>query len=155
MTFHVVAVGRVRNRDLATLCDDYAARTRHYTKLEIHEIPDKSRQAKNPTDVLREEAKALLRAAPDARLVILSRDGRRVGSRAFAQRLQGWQRDGRDVAFVIGGAFGLDASVRQASEEAISLSDMTYPHELARVMLLEQIYRGNTILRGEPYHKGD
>jgi 23S rRNA (pseudouridine1915-N3)-methyltransferase len=56
---------------------------------------------------------------------------------------------------LIGGAFGLHASVRQACEEAVSLSDMTFPHELARVMLLEQIYRGQTILRGEPYHKGD
>ncbi len=155
MMFHVVAVGRVRNRDLAALCDDYAARTRHYTKLEIHEIPAKRRQANNPTTVLREEGKALLRAVPDARLVALSRDGGRMNSQDFAGRLEGWQREGRDVAFVIGGAFGLDASVRQACEEAISLSDMTFPHELARVMLLEQIYRGNTILRGEPYHKGD
>ena len=78
-----------------------------------------------------------------------------MNSQDFAGRLEGWQREGRDVAFVIGGAFGLDASVRQACEETISLSDMTFPHELARVMLLEQIYRGNTILRGEPYHKGD
>ncbi|MCZ6917182.1 MAG: 23S rRNA (pseudouridine(1915)-N(3))-methyltransferase RlmH [Gemmatimonadetes bacterium] len=155
MTFHVVAVGRVRNRDLATLCDDYAARTRHYAKLEIHEIPDKSRQAKDPARALREEGRALLRAIPDARLVALCRDGRRVDSRAFAGRLERWQQDGRDLAFVIGGAFGLDTAVRQACEEAISLSDMTYPHEVARLMLLEQIYRGHTILRGEPYHKGD
>ena len=155
MTFHIVAVGRVRNRDLAALCDDYAKRIGHYAKLEIHEISDRNRRVKNPIEAMGEEAKALLRAVPDARLVALAREGGRGGSRAFADRLEGWQRDGRDVAFLIGGAFGLDASVRQACEEAVSLSDMTFPHELARVMLLEQIYRGQTILRGEPYHKGD
>lgn len=155
MTFHVVAVGRVRNRDLAALCNDYAERIKHYAKLEIHEIAERNRRVKNPVEAKREDAKALLRAVPDARCVALSRDGTRVGSRAFADRLEGWQRDGRDVAFLIGGAFGLDASVHQSCEESLSLSDMTFPHELARVMLLEQLYRGHTILRGEPYHKGE
>ena len=78
-----------------------------------------------------------------------------MDSRAFAAALDRWRQAGRDLAFVVGGAYGLDESLQQQCDEIIRLSDMTLPHELARLVLLEQIYRGNTILKGEPYHKGD
>jgi len=156
MVFHIVAVGRVRNSGFSTACDDYVGRVRHYTKLHIHEVPDGSRRSKSPKVILHEEAEALLEAAPsNARLVAVSRGGCKLDSRAFAAKLDKWRQAGRDLAFLIGGAYGLDGSLQQRCDETIRLSDMTLPHELARLVLLEQIYRGNTILKGEPYHKGD
>jgi 23S rRNA (pseudouridine1915-N3)-methyltransferase len=127
-----------------------------YSKLRIHEVPDGTRKSKVSETVLREEATALLKAVPaNARLVALVRGGDRCGSRRFASRLSEWRESGRDLVFLIGGAYGLDTTVRERCEVELSLSDMTFPHEVARLMLLEQMYRGNTILQGEPYHKGD
>ena len=156
MMFHIVAVGRVRDPNLRAMCEDYVTRVSRYSKLRIHEIPDGARKSKEPQTVLREEAAALLKAVPaHARLVALAQGGERCGSRRFAARLNEWRESARDLAFLIGGAYGLDAALRQRCELELSMSDMTFPHEVARLMLLEQIYRGNTILKGEPYHKGD
>ena len=156
MIFHVMAVGKLRDSNVRALCEDYAQRASRYAKLRIHEVPDKTRKGKTPERALREEADALLKALPsNARWVALSRAGERCDSRAFADRLNEWRRGGRDLVFVIGGAYGLDETLRQRCEMTLSLSNMTFPHELTRLLLLEQIYRGNTILKGEPYHKGD
>lgn len=156
MVFYLVAVGRVRHAGLRAACDDYLARTRRYAKLEIREVPDGSRGRKPVNVVLREEADALRRAVPDdACTVALTRGGRPLDSRSLAGEIGRWREGGRHVAFLIGGAFGLDSSLRQWCEDAVRLSDMTLPHELARLVLLEQIYRGHTILKGEPYHKSD
>ncbi len=154
MVFHVVAVGRVRNASLRAACEDYIERSQHYIKLQVREVANGARGSKSKTVVLREEGDAILRAAPsNARLVALSRTGRQLDSRAFAIALDQWKQHQRDLAFLIGGAYGLGDAVRERCDDAIRLSDMTLPHELARVLLLEQIYRGNTILKGEPYHK--
>lgn len=97
----------------------------------------------------------MLAALPGGtRVVALTRAGRAESSPDFARRLAGWQRKAQDVAFVIGGACGLDRRVLERSEIHLSLSAMTLPHELARVILLEQLYRATTILAGTPYHKG-
>ena len=90
-----------------------------------------------------------------ARLVALSRTGRQLDSRAFAMALDQWRQNPRDLAFLVGGAYGLGDAVQERCDDAIRLSDLTLPHELARVVLLEQIYRGNSILKGEPYHKSE
>ena len=156
MMFHIVAVGRVRDPNLRAMCEDYATRVSRYSKLRIREVPDGGRKSKEPVTVLREEGAALLKAVPaNARMVALGRRGDRCDSRRFASRLNEWRESGRDLVFLIGGAYGLDAAVREKCEVELSLSHMTFPHEVARLMLLEQIYRGNTILKGEPYHKGD
>ncbi len=156
MIFHIVAVGRVRDPNLRAMCEDYATRANRYSKLRIREVPDGARRSKEPETILREEAAALLKAVPaNARLVALGRGGDRCSSRRFASRLSEWRESGRDLVFLIGGAYGLDTTLRERCEVELSLSDMTFPHEVARLMLLEQIYRGNTIIKGEPYHKGD
>lgn len=154
MVIHVVAVGRITDAGLRGLCDDYAARLRRSLRLELREVRAAPGRAL-PAIRLRSEADRLLAALPPgARVVALTRAGRAESSPGFARRLAGWRRDGRDVAFVIGGAFGLDRSVLDRSETRLSLSAMTLPHELARAVLLEQLYRATTILAGTPYHKG-
>ena len=154
MVFHVVAVGRMKDGGLKALCQDYLKRSNRYVSIAVHEVPD-ARRARTHAAALQEEAEGLLRAIPDrAHTVALTRDASQPDSRAFAQRLGRWREEARDVAFVVGGAYGLHERVLQRASERISLSSMTFPHEMARLLLLEQLYRGNTILRGEPYHKG-
>lgn len=140
MRYHVVAVGRLRNAGLRATCDEYLKRLRRYAKVEEREVKDEAR---------------LPEAIPgEARLVALSRRGETWSSTELARRTSGWDQDGRDVAFAIGGAAGLPVAVLRRAERIWSLSPLTFPHELARVILLEQLYRAFTIRRGEPYHRG-
>lgn len=154
MVFHVVAVGRMKDGGLKALCEDYLKRSNRYVNVAVHEVPD-ARRARTHAAAQQEEAEGLLRVIPDrAHTVALTRDAPQPDSRAFAQRMGRWREEARDVVFVVGGAYGLHDRVLQRASERISLSSMTFPHEIARLLLLEQLYRGNTILRGEPYHKG-
>lgn len=140
MRYHVVAVGRLRNAGLRATCDEYLKRLRRYARVEEREVRDEAR---------------LPEAIPgEARLVALSRRGETWSSNELARRTSGWDQDGRDVAFAIGGADGLPAALLRRAERVWSLSALTFPHELARVILLEQLYRAFTIRRGEPYHRG-
>lgn len=100
------------------------------------------------------EAPLLARAIPDgAALVVLDERGQMLTSPEFANRIAAWRDQARDVAFVIGGADGIDPSLRDRADLAISFGRMVWPHMLARVMLAEQIYRATTILSGSPYHR--
>ena len=128
---------------------EYAARINRYTPFETLETP----KAKRPGDKA-EEASAILRRIPKGAYVIaMEVGGKRMTSEAFASLLNDRRMDGRGACFIIGGAFGLDKSISERADMLISLSDMTLSHDIARIALLEQIYRGCTILAGESYHK--
>ena len=155
MLFHILAVGRVRQAALREACEEYLARAARYFKLKVVEVSDATRGGRAGDEAMRAEAQALLKNLPaDATVVALTRQGEEEDSRGFADRIARWQREARDVYFVIGGAGGLDDSVFERANGRLSLSGWTLPHELARLVLLEQIYRAGTILKGEPYHKG-
>lgn len=140
MRYRLVAVGRVKDPSLRAACDGYLARLRHYARLEEREVKDEGR---------------ILEAIPqDSRLVALSRAGEPWTSAELAERTARWELDARDVTFAIGGADALPDEVLGKAEWKWSLSRMTFPHELARVLLYEQLYRAYTIRRGEPYHRG-
>ncbi|GBD33379.1 MAG: ribosomal RNA large subunit methyltransferase H [Gemmatimonadales bacterium] len=150
---HVVAVGRLTDPGLAACCAEYASRIRKVLKLEIREVrPPQGRL--RVTERLKLEGDRILKAVPSgARMVALTRQGTEDSSEEFAQRWGRWMEERRDVAFVIGGAYGLDPRVLERCEFKLSLSKLTFPHELARLILLEQLYRALTILAGSPYHK--
>ncbi len=155
MVFHIVAVGRVRDTALRESCENYFARAKRYFKLKIVEVPDSTRGGRSSKGARSAEGTALLKQLPSrATAVALTREGEHEDSPGFADRMGRWQREARDVFFVIGGAGGLDDSVLERCSGRLSLSSWTLPHELARVVLLEQLYRAGTILKGEPYHKG-
>ena len=155
MELHLIAVGRVRHDALRAACEGYLVRLRRFVRLEVREVRESGGRGRRPATVQAAEAAALVAAAPDrARLIGLSRSGRTLSSEQFARQLGTWQRDARDVALLIGGAFGLAPDLLARCEATIALSSLTLSHELARLVLLEQLYRACTILRGEPYHKG-
>ena len=140
MQYHVVAVGRLKQAALRAACDDYLSRLRHYARVEEREVRDEAR---------------ILRAVPeDSRLVALTREGEPWTSVDLSQWTARWELESRDIAFAIGGAEGLPRAVLERAERIFSLSRLTFPHELARLLLYEQLYRAYTIRRGEPYHRG-
>ncbi len=139
-----VAVGKVKERGLRDVLDDYYGRVRRYAKLEEIELKDAS------ADVLRERfARAI---DPRGRTLALEVDGKALSSRQLADVVGECELTSvPTVTFLIGGAYGLPAEVSRAAHQRLSLSAMTLPHRLARVLLAEQVYRAFTILRGEPY----
>ncbi|MDB5474315.1 MAG: rlmH [Devosia sp.] len=103
-----------------------------------------------------DEARALRAALPDGIIVALDERGKSIGSEAFAHQVGKWRDDGRPAAsFVIGGADGLDPGFVRDADLILSFSPLTWPHQLVRIMLAEQLYRVTTILSGHPYHRGD
>jgi 23S rRNA (pseudouridine1915-N3)-methyltransferase len=138
----VVAVGRLRQPALRALADDYLGRIRRYVRCEEFEV-------RRPGE--------LAGVLPlGATVVALDVDGEEPKSAEFARLLGRWSTAGKgDVAFLVGGADGLPSDVLGAARHRLSLSRLTLPHRLARVVLYEQIYRAFTILRGEPYARED
>jgi 23S rRNA (pseudouridine1915-N3)-methyltransferase len=134
----VVAVGRLRPY-YRLAADDYLRRLRRFLRVEEVEV--------------RDEARLAAAVPPDARRVALTREGAPWSSADLARRLRRWQEAARPVALLIGGAAGLDCSLRAGAHDRWSLGPLTLPHELARVVVLEQLYRGATILAGHPYHR--
>jgi 23S rRNA (pseudouridine1915-N3)-methyltransferase len=155
MTVFVVAVGRVKSPFLRDACETFTARIRRYLKLEVREVRDAGRRERDALLARRLETTSVLQTIPDnTRIIALTRCGRSLSSEEFATQLERWQRDPRDVALVVGGAHGFDNTLLERADDRLSLSPMTLPHDVARLVLLEQLYRACTILRGEPYHKG-
>jgi 23S rRNA (pseudouridine1915-N3)-methyltransferase len=139
---------------LRSACDDYLRRLGRF--FDVHEVEVRE-AARAPTRAVQqaEEARRLLERMPArARLVALARNGRGWTSEELAGRVRAWQEESRPVAIVLGGSTGLDGVVLGRAEERWSLGPLTLPHELARVVVAEQLYRAGTILRGSPYHKG-
>jgi len=152
----ILAVGTIRG-PLAAALSEYEGRAGRYWKLEVTEVASGGAGRHPPPErVLADEARRLLaRIGPDAEPWALTREGAVVGSRQLARDLEACAvRSVSEVVFVIGGAFGLDGSVLQRATRRVSLSALTLPHEMARLVLAEQLYRAGTILRNEPYHKG-
>jgi 23S rRNA (pseudouridine1915-N3)-methyltransferase len=153
MKLRVVAVGKDRSGLFAPAVEEYARRITRHVKLEIVEVSEARRHAGTPRAKDEEGETLLARIGPRDRVVILDERGAEYTSAAFARRLERWLAAGQDVAFVLGGSDGLSDAVRARADETLALSRMTLAHRLARVVLVEQLYRATTILRGEPYHK--
>ena len=150
----LVVVGKPRDAGLAAATREYETRAARYWPLEVQEVREEPARA-GSADLVRERegARLLERVPASGDLVACDVDGKGMPSEEFARWLQRQREAARDVAFVIGGAFGLADAVRQRARMRLSLAPWTLPHELARLVLAEQLYRAGTIVRGEPYHK--
>ena len=152
MRIHIVAIGRARSGPEAALFKHYADRV---TQWPITLVEQDLRRRTAPDRIADAEAALLQQSVPAGALVVaLDERGRQHTSREFAQLLRGQQDEGRrDIAFLIGGADGLAASVREDAARVLSLGQATWPHLLVRGLLAEQIYRAQQILSGHPYHR--
>ena len=155
MKFVVIAVG---NRMPSWVSDGfrtYAKRMPPRSKLELIEVKPEARTSGKTVDqMLAAEAVRIRAALPKgARVIALDERGKDLGTCALAVQIEAWQQDGGPVAFVIGGADGLDAGLKKSCSMQLRLSAMTLPHGLARVLLAEQLYRALSIIGGHPYHR--
>ncbi len=154
MRFTVAVVGKPRDPNLSGAIREYELRAGRYWPLEVHEVREEPGRS-GSTDLVRDrEGERLLAAIPPgAQVVACELNGRTMTSEQFARWLQELRERARDVAMVIGGAFGLSDAVKARAASTLALASWTLPHELARLVLAEQLYRAGTITRGEPYHK--
>lgn len=156
MKFTIVAVGKLKEKFWTAACAEYPKRMQPYGKTEVREIADVDPARAGGVDAARDREGAAILAAlgPSAHVVLLAIDGKQRSSESFSQRIDALKLNGAsDIAFVIGGSDGVSAAVRQRADETLSFGPITLPHNLARVVLLEQLYRAQKISRGEPYHK--
>ena len=154
MRLVVAVVGKARNAALGEAIRDYETRAARYWPLDVHEVREE-RATGIPVDKVKErEAARLSEKVPErAQTVACELGGKSLSSEQFAELLQTAREQDRDLAFLIGGAFGLSPAVAKKSTMRLALAPWTLPHEIARLVLVEQIYRAGTIVRGEPYHK--
>jgi 23S rRNA (pseudouridine1915-N3)-methyltransferase len=154
MKLLIVAVG-LRVPDWAqTAWDDYAKRFPPELRVELKAVKTEPRASKSLETLYAAERERIEAAIPKgSRIVVLDERGTTLTSVALAARLKSWQLEGDNVALVIGGPDGLDPAFKQAAHERIRLSDLTLPHAMARVLLVEQLYRAWSVNAGHPYHR--
>lgn len=155
----LICVGKMREKYYTEAFAEYAKRLGVYCRFELVELPEQrlpERPSQREIDAaLEKEGREIVKQIPrGAAVIAMCVEGRRMSSPALAQQLAAYANSGvSKLCFVVGGSFGLHPSVKQAASLRLSMSDMTFPHHLARVMLAEQIYRAFTINEGTRYHK--
>lgn len=159
MNITIVTVGKLKEKYLKAGIEEFTKRLSSYAKLQLIEVADeKAPESLSDADmelVKKKEADRILaKVSPDAHVIALAIEGKMKTSEEFAASLESLATYGKSkVVFVIGGSLGLHSSVLQRADELLSFSKMTFPHQLMKLILLEQVYRGFRIVRGEPYHK--
>lgn len=159
MNIFIVAVGKLKENYFRQAIAEYSKRLSNYSKLTIIEVADEKAPEQisdaEMEQIKQTEGKRILNKIPDdAYVIALAIEGKSMSSEQFADKLEKLATYGHSkVVFIIGGSLGLSKEVMKRANESLSFSKMTFPHQLMRVILLEQIYRAFRIIRGEPYHK--
>ncbi len=156
MKFRFIWGGSHADAELAGTADRYLNRIRHFLPVEVTEVaPERGRQAQSDVTIMRAQSARLVAAIPDrGYTVVLDERGQLLDSLKFAKWIERLTIDSpHGVNFVIGGDVGFDDTVRKRADKLLALTHMTLPHQLARVILLEQVYRACTLMRNIPYHK--
>ncbi|PKR77404.1 23S rRNA (pseudouridine(1915)-N(3))-methyltransferase RlmH [Halalkalibacillus sediminis] len=159
MNITIISVGKLKEKYLKQGIDEYLKRLKSYAKVKIEEIPDEQApdhlsEADEEIIKNKEGEKILTKLSTDTYVITLEIEGKMLTSEKFAAKLDELATYGKSkIAFVIGGSLGLSEEVKKRSDLVVSFSKMTYPHQLMRLILLEQVYRAFRINRGEPYHK--
>ena len=155
MKLLIVSVGHRMPDWITAGFNEYARRMPREAKIELLEIkPEPRTTGKTTAQIMGAEAQRILAALPrDCLRIALDERGSQPTTRQLAAQMQGWMREGHDVAFIIGGADGLHDSVKQAPQQLLALSALTLPHAFVRVLLAEQLYRAHSLLHNHPYHR--
>ena len=153
LKLRVLSVGRDRSAWFEPAVQGYASRLEHYTRFELTELTEPKGKRTAQTSRALEGKRILAARRPSEVLVALDEHGEQLNSLAFARLLGDSQVRSQNLLFVLGGDDGLDALVLKAAARVVALSALTLPHRLARLVLVEQLYRGFTLLHGEPYHR--
>jgi len=149
----LAAVGKLKTPAWQDAQADYAGRIRRYAPFDIKDVKDRIGQGMTEAEAMEAEGEDLLKAAEAPFRVALSPEGKLLDSRAFADQLTKWLETYPKIAFVLGGPSGMSEAVYSGCQSKLALSPMTFPHELARIAFLEQLYRAFSIRAGEKYHR--
>ncbi len=153
---NLISVGKISESFVREACALYAERIRRYAELHLTVVREERISSSGKKDlILREEGKRIQgKLRPGALSIALDEQGQKLTSEALARSLVTWSNGGsKEISFILGGPYGLDPALKKEADELLSLSPMTLTHGMALMVLMEQIYRAFTILRGEPYHK--
>lgn len=146
MRFRFIWVGKTKNKNWLALQEEYLGRLSHFVKYEIVEIRDSDKET--------EGNRILEKLNPSSAVCLLDVEGKSVSSHGVAKEIERWQNAGtKEITFIIGGADGVSSKVAERADFRLSLSILTFTHEMARVVILEQLYRAFTIIKGYPYQK--
>lgn len=152
----LLCVGSLKETYWKQACQEYAKRLTRYMSLEIAEVSDEA-DASHQNDTMRamqkEGERILAKIKPTDHVVALAIDGKTYDSPAYAKRVEQWEETGKRIVFLIGGSSGLAPEVMERANEKLSFSKMTFPHQMMRVIFLEQLYRAWRIIKNQPYHK--
>lgn len=148
----IITVGNIKEKYLKDAIDEYLKRLKKYTSVEIIELKDEGLVEEQKAIQL-EGDKILKNISPKDYLITLEIEGKEYSSEEFAEKINQIQIENSNIVFVIGGSYGLSKEIKEKSKMHLSFSKMTFPHQLFRVFLLEQIYRAYKILNNESYHK--
>lgn len=154
----VITLGKLKEKYLSDAIKEYSKRLSAYTKLEIIEIEpqrlsDKPSESEIENALLKETEIIIKKIPQNSEIISLCIEGKELSSTEFSQKIESLQNMGKNITFIIGSSYGLSSKIKQLSNLKLSLSKMTFPHQLFRVLLLEQIYRGFKIIEGSSYHK--
>ena len=155
MRIHLIAVGQKMPAWVAQACDDYRKRLPRELSINTVEVA-LIKRGKHPDiqRIIRDESRKVLNAVPaGCRLIALDVRGKQITTEGLAASLDGWMQQGQDVAIAIGGPDGVSKELLQEADQALSLSGMTFPHPLVRIIIIEQLYRAWSILNNHPYHR--
>ncbi len=155
MKITLLAIGKTDDKNLQILCEQYIKRLKHYITFSLEIIPD-IKNAKNLSETLQKQQEGteiLKRLSNSDTLLLLDENGKSYSSEKFSVFLQKKMNSGlKNLVFVIGGPYGFSEEIYKRSNGKLSLSEMTFSHQMVRLFFIEQLYRGYTILRNEPYH---
>ena len=149
----LICVGKVKDRHLSALIDDYSARISHYHRLEIVEVKDEPITSDEKSVLDKEGERVLSKISDNEYVILLDLHGKSIDSISFADKLDKLLASYPKICFVIGGSLGLSEALIARANERIRLSDLTFLHQMTRLIILEQIYRAFKILHNETYHK--
>lgn len=155
MRINLLCIGKTDAREIKTLISYYMARLPKHWNFEIIEIPDVKNARNLSPDLLKKEEAKLLHQYWDSRdlTILLDENGKQFTSREFASKIEAWQNNSfKNICFIIGGAYGFSEEMHRIANEKISLSKMTFTHQMIRLFFVEQLYRADQILQGKPYH---
>ncbi len=154
MKITLLFTGKTREKYIETGIKEYSGRLRHYIPLEIIVLPDiKSTRGLSQNEHMEKEGALILKRIPDrARVILLDERGRKPDSIQMAEYFEKKSLEGADLCFIIGGPYGFSEAVYSRADDKISLSNLTFSHQMVRLIFLEQLYRSFTIIKGLPYH---
>lgn len=148
----IITVGAIKEQYLKDAIDEYMKRIKKYTNIELIEVKDEG-LVEEQKSILLEAEKIKKHLSPRDYIITLEIEGKEYSSPEFAEKINQIQIENSNIVFIIGGSYGLSQELKQSSKMHLSFSKMTFPHQLFRVLLLEQIYRAFKILNNESYHK--